>query len=32
MTAAEIPPGIPKTNIGTSEVPVTPLLEPSVAA
>jgi hypothetical protein len=32
ITAAEMPPGMPSTNIGISEVPVTPLLEPSVAA
>ncbi len=32
MTAAEMPPGMPSTNIGISDVPVTPLFEPSVAA
>ena len=32
MIVAETPPGTPSTKSGMSEVPVTPLLEPSVAA
>ena len=32
ITAAEMPPGIPSVNIGIKEVPVDPLLDPSVAA